>query len=133
MSLRKITALVMCLCRLHNFLITERIRQQGPSRWQPSKGRLGLGVDIDEPLAADALELATNGGIPLEARGEESSAPSQLMDGGHHHNDTTVTFWRNFSRRGAAGEFPRERLCQDVLRGLFQHPTPVQWQAGEIE
>ena len=92
LSLRKVTALVMCLCKLHNFLVNQWLkrRDQGSlkSKRKPSKGRIGLSSDdaVDEPLVADLLELAAQGGVPLESRADDGSSdlavvPAQLMDG----------------------------------------------------
>jgi len=40
---------------------------------------------VDDPLASDELDIAANGGVPIE----ENGTPVQLLDGGHHHDDTT--------------------------------------------
>lgn len=132
LSLRKVTALAMCLCKLHNFLVNERInRSSNKSRRKVSKGKIGLATDkIDEPLAADLLELAAHGGVPLEQRADGSTTvPAQLMDGGHHHEDTTEGFRRQFMRRGLGphGVLPRDRLRDQTLKGLYERPLPATW------
>jgi len=134
LSLRKVTALVMCLCKLHNFLINKRIERQAQvaskSRRKPSKGRVGSASSdaVDELLAADSLELVAHGGVPLEQR-DSALVPMQLMDGGHHHEDTTESYRRQFMRRslGPHGRLPRDRLRDQTLQGQFERPLPATW------
>jgi hypothetical protein len=69
-SVKKMTALVMCLCRLHNFCIDQS----------------DIIVDaINTPV--DDLNIAViEGGVPLEG---VRNVPEQLIDGGSQFDDTT--------------------------------------------
>jgi len=126
-GLRKITAMVMCLCRLHNFLINRRIEERGPSVVRPL-GRPGEDLErVDNPLSGDELDIAANGGVPLE----ENGTPVQLLDGGYHHDDTTAAYRKQFSRRGLSGEFPREIMRDVVLNGGNRRPLPARWLNGQ--
>jgi len=135
-GLRKVTATVVCLCRLHNFLVDVRINaRKGPSATRP-EGRLvegqlaeGDSEDIAPLLATEALEIQAGGAISLVRRAGQDSLPVQLMDGGHHHDDTTEAFRRQFSRRGGKVQ-PREKLKDVVKNGGNQRPVPKKWKTA---
>jgi hypothetical protein len=129
MSLRKITALVMCLCKLHNFCTDIRVsRNVGVAQRAPKSSRIAGDV-APKPLAADELEITTNGGIPLIGGPNNDYSPEQLLDGGNHHSDTTPAFRRQFSRRGLAAfvQLPREKMRDHVESGGYQRPKPARW------
>ncbi len=67
-GLNKTCQLVMCLARLHNFCINER-------------------VGLDKPLATDQVEVTSRGGIPLIPVEMNEHSPAQLLRGGHHFDD----------------------------------------------
>jgi hypothetical protein len=70
MGLKKITALTLCLCRLHNFCIASRISNN---------------KKLLQPLPSDSLEIMAHGGVALEFGG----APAALLHGGEHNDDTS--------------------------------------------
>jgi hypothetical protein len=106
MRLRKITALTLCLCRLHNFCI-------------------GQGQRVDTPLASDTMEILAHGGIALD----NSCTPEGLLHGGEHHEDTTRSFRQNFGRNTllASSCLPRDKLVAMIERNGFERPTPKSW------
>jgi len=119
MDLRKITALVMCLCRLHNFLVDVRVREREREEEED---------DVPPSLAADALEIAGNGGVALVERGSNQRVPAELLDGGHHFEDTTEAFRKAFMRRGIGDAvLPRERLREVVRFGRHERTLPANW------
>mgnify|MGYP007080394643 CR=1 FL=1 len=133
-DLRKITALVMCLCRLHNFLVDVRVRARDIAavRLADSEDATTTSKDqkdVPPSLAGDALEIATNGGVPLVQRGgNDQRVPADLLDGGHHFQDTTEAFRRAFMRRGLGdAQLPRERLTEAVRFGGFERTLPANW------
>ena len=95
-SLEKSGSLVVALCMLHNFCITERLEQAGVSEEYP------------EPLAQDRFNIQSEGGVTLEpsTRDQElnSSSAEQLLHGGHHFDDVPANLCRQFNRttNGAA-------------------------------
>lgn len=115
------------MCRLHNFLVEVRIRENAAAS-TPA----GRRSDETAPpsLAADGVEITANGGVPLVPRGANDSAPEQLMDGGHHFDDTAEAFRRQIMRRGMGdAQLPRERLREVVRFGGHMRPLPPSWQA----
>jgi len=88
-TIEKTNAMVYCLCRLHNFCINV---QEGKA---------------PENMAADSLDIASNGGVPLDVNGN----PSQLMNAGHHFDDVNRNVRRQFER-GQPEELPRDRLLE---------------------
>ena len=121
MGLCKTTALVMALCRLHNFCADIRVCAGMFSPNQPEN-------DVPDSLATDALEIAGNGGVPLVSNENNRTSPEQLLDAGHHHKDTTPAFRRQFSRRGLGlRSLPRETLRDVTFGGGFRRPTPILW------
>ena len=55
LTLQKVGCLVMCLCRLHNFCINERLRDAGSDE-----------EDILPATEVDEFQIASSGGVPLE-------------------------------------------------------------------
>ena len=115
--------MVMCLCKLHNCLVDARLLKKSDKD------------DMPPPLASDILEITANGGVPLSNRGgggEGHEVPVELMDGGHHFDDTTPAFRRQFMRRGVGdAQLPRERLKEVIRFGGFQRPLPGRWQSND--
>ena len=98
-------ALVMCLCWLHNFQVDvwTRAKDIAALRLADSQDAAPPNEDEDDvspSLAGDALEIATNGGVSLVRRGGNQRVPADLLDGGHHFQDTAEAFRRAFMRRG---------------------------------
>jgi hypothetical protein len=121
MGIMKMTSLVTCLCRLHNYCINERLA--GESRNTDDS-------DIPAAMASDSLENIANGGVALEDTGTNRLSPEELLNGGHHNEDTTRAFRRQFERRGMHRdeELPRDRLHKIIVDGGFKGPTPKRWQ-----
>jgi hypothetical protein len=74
----KVTAIVRCLCRLHNFCIDE------------SFGREGDSGEVDEPLDSDEANIVLGGGSSLlVAAGDSTFLPEALLHGGDHFDDVS--------------------------------------------
>jgi DDE superfamily endonuclease len=104
MSLKKVTGLTLCLCRLHNFCIDHREKK------------------LLTPLASDTMENLAHGGISLEDNGAD-----ELLHGGQHHDDTTRTFRQSFARStifDLRTVLPRDRLVQMIKSSGFTRPLP---------
>lgn len=126
MSLRKIAALAMALCKLYNFCTDIRVsRNVGVSQSAPKS--LRLSAEAPKPLAADELEITANGGIPLVGNPMNDYSHEQLLDAGNHHADTTAAFRRQFSRRGIAAleQLSREKLRDAVAAGGLCVPNQL--------
>jgi hypothetical protein len=72
-GLAKTTALVMCLCRLHNYCIDHR------------EGNVRSPNSVPPLTARDQADINVHGGIPLDERNNNS--PDQLLHGGEHFDD----------------------------------------------
>jgi len=115
MGLKKICRLVMCLARLHNFCINERVGNELP------------------PLPVDAVEISAHGGIPLERNtynGFNDSSPEQLLHGGDHFDNVYPGELRRIEARACwtlDGKLPRDFLVAKVVEQELKRPTPKQW------
>ena len=102
-TLKKIMAVVSCLCRLHNFLIDDK--------------------DDSEPVLfteEDEWSLAVNGAAPMVVR-NGIHLPGQLVDAGHHQDDDP-----HRSRRERGGDppaLPRAQLLAKVVERNLRRPT----------
>jgi len=114
----KTTALVLTLCRLHNFCITERLMKKN-------------GSSLPENLATDDLNLTLGGAVPLvsvrmEAHptGYHKHSPEQLLHGGDHFDDVDRRIHINIeSRAKDDGPLPRDELHDLVAnKGLVRPP-----------
>ena len=128
MGIRKVVALVICLCRLHNFCINRRIKERNSNLSEEDVD------DIPPPTARDAMEIAGNGGVPLEPVDERNrsheASPEQLLHGGEHFDDTTPQFRRQFERRNIntrGGFVPRDKLLDIVIKGGYKRKLPQSW------
>jgi hypothetical protein len=118
MGVRKIIALTICLCRLHNFCIAAN----------------STSSKLMTPLCSDALEILGHGGVPMTGSG---GIPEQLLHGGEHHNDTSRLYRQGYRRAavttGLDAHCPREKVMKLLEKKGLQRPTPKTWttQAGE--
>jgi len=114
-GLKRTNALVMSLCRLHNFCINNRVKQPTAS------------------LAADAAEIEVHGGVPLVARPGNRHSPEQLIRRDDHFDDASRAFMRQVERQNAraleVGEaFPRDTMLASVEQQQLSRPPPDDWQ-----
>ena len=117
-ELKKVTSLVLALCKLHNYCID--CRMEG----------------VPQPLAEDLLEIGSLGGVPIEfqSHGEglnNENSPEQLLHGGEHNDDTSQLYRKQYARSALAhsqeSRLPRDRLHEDIVAaGNFERPA-VQW------
>ena len=111
MGLNKITSLTMALCKLHNFLIDQRIERM---------------------TSTDMAHLRRGQNISLQQH-EDDDVPNELLHGGEHFDDVgTNEIRRENYRRNRDATQNNERLPRDVLKdavtnqGLVR-PTPRNW------
>lgn len=100
MTLKKVTALTLCLCRLHNFCIDHR----------------------GDKLIAPALMS--------DDVAEQAMTSEDLMHGGEHHEDTSRNLRQEFGRSGmpsSSSVLPRDRLMQLVKDSGFKRQLPKNW------
>jgi hypothetical protein len=114
LPIAKVTALVRCLCRLHNFCIDER---------------LSLVVDshddcIAEPLDSDLANITLAGGAAI-LNGSDLFNPEELLHGGEHFDDVSRTV--RVSRKKNSELLPREIMCLLVEEYDLRRPTPKNW------
>ena len=127
-GLKKTTALVACLCRLHNYCLNCRIDEEGQD-----EGRNDLEVPVlgmpAPSLAIDEAEIASNGGIPLEQTEDNSFSPEQLLHGGEHFEDVPNYYRQQYARLQSDDILPRDLLYGMVMEQGLKRPTPVGWNA----
>jgi hypothetical protein len=120
MGLSKITAMVMCLCRLHNYCINQRLQRNRTAA-------------AESPFAQDYAYILARGGVPLERTNDNNLSPSQLLHGGEHYDDTSRNARRQFERLvindGSLVEqvLPREKLHRLVTDKQLKRPKPTSW------
>jgi DDE superfamily endonuclease len=109
MSLKKITAMTLCLCRLHNFCIDHR-----------------GGKTMALALPSDDAESIAQRGLGNEITSED------LLHGSEHHIDTTRGLRQEFARTGLpspSSVLPRDRLLKLVEKTGFTRPLPKRWES----
>ena len=126
MGLRKSSSLVICLLKLHNFCVDERLASKAARPNDDS-------VDIAPALGADNLEIISNGGFFADEETttmgfSASHGIDELVGGGHHNDDSSPLVRQQFARRGRTGEpLPRDRLHAIVERKGLKRPKPRHW------
>ncbi|CAB9524784.1 unknown protein [Seminavis robusta] len=101
-TIAKVTAVVRCLCRLHNFCVNERLeRKAAATISQVDSPGEELTLDMAERLASDDMNIVVGeGGMLLEGAGEEYR-PEPLLHGGEHFDD--ISYWSRVSRKRKSG------------------------------
>jgi hypothetical protein len=111
-SAKKTTALVTCLCRLHNFCIDQS------------------DIIVAKNTGVDDLNIAVEGIVPLAGTRD---LPEQLIGGGSHFDDTTSRERRQDAERArnllgaTAQELPRDILHRMVVQKDLCRPRPEAW------
>ena len=119
-GIQKTTALLVILCRLHNFCIDRRL----------IAGSDGSLYPYPSPLAMDNADIITHGGISMdfEAEGLNDFSPEELLHGGEHFDDVTRDQVRQMQRAGcefSADALPRDILHDSVIMQGLTRPTPT--------
>ena len=129
MGLRKSTSLVICLLKLHNFCIDERLAS---SKNRDTPRGTVVTEDIAPALGADNLEIICNGGFSADEETmtlgiSASQGIAEIVGGGHHHDDNSPLVRQQFARRGSSAGVPRDRLHDIVVSKGLKRPTPRHW------
>jgi hypothetical protein len=115
-TIAKTTAMVMCLCRLHNFCID--IQQS-----QVPQGR-----DSDT-LAISLSRSINNPESPSKTNPGNEYRPVELLDAGYHFNDINRHSIRSTSKANSNIILPRENMLQIIIEKDLRRPTPVNWRS----
>jgi DDE superfamily endonuclease len=120
LPISKVTSLVRCLCRLHNYCVDERLermRSSAPEQHEPD--------DDDEldHLDSDHANIVLAGGYAIE----RDDPPHDLLHGGDHFDDVSRAVRVNRSRRVSGEVLPRETMCAIVENRGLRRPTPARW------
>ena len=109
-GLTKTTALVMGLCRLHNFCIDHC----------SSVAATGL--------AQDNCEIESNGEVALLEQEGNVMSPDQLLHGGEHQDDVNRHIRAGIERLAAVDQqLPCDKLHDVVLSKQLRRPPPQGW------
>ncbi len=104
-GMHKVTALVMALCRLHNYCINQR-------------------MDPGEPLEDVIAYNVSHGGFEIEETNGERIRPTALIGGGDHFDDVPCNVRR---RQALSSRHHKDCLLQSVINQGLAHPKPVGW------
>ncbi|KAL7552690.1 hypothetical protein ACHAWF_015923 [Thalassiosira exigua] len=133
-TVKKVMAIVMAMCRLHNLLIDFGDTSADATRTECDE--LHLAMEGAVPVIARGDAVATRDGVTLP----RARVPLQLMDAGHHHADDPTRRRRlderrrsvSRQRRASAGQgsdseddnkLPREKMYEEILdKGLRRPP-----------
>jgi len=106
-TIKKINALVLCCCKLHNFLVDQRSESNPPT------------VNTPE----DRLNLELNGAVPMNgvAGTGNTAIPDQLLNGGEHFDDDPS---RSIRRRHVPSQnvLPRDSMHALVITNDYRRP-----------
>ena len=115
LTISKVGSLVLCLCKLHNFCINERIKRN-----QPEGSEQPLSA-----LAQDLFAIASEGGVPFEVSRDLS--PEQILHGGEHFDDLPRDLRRQTERLERDEVLPRDVLHNLVELKSLTRPLPSEW------
>ena len=114
-TIKKVTSLVHCLCRLHNFLVDANVREE---------------TDTPAPTSGDVLNMHLNGGYETTLRSvdevsgiQQMAIPDEMIGGGEHHDDDEgQSMRRAIARRNANADLPRERIHRMISGADLRRP-----------
>ena len=108
-SIKKTNAMVLSLCKLHNFCTNRKIV-------------------VEPPCARDEFHISWNGGIDLNFFSQNKVIPTPLIGGGSHFDDLAPSNQRQFKRKEGNTEIvPRDALFQHIVQHQLERPTPKNW------
>jgi DDE superfamily endonuclease len=120
LPISKVTALVRCLCRLHNFCINERLL----ANLVNAPGTANGDPVVAQPLDSDLANIALAGGAYI-LNGTDQFNPEELLHGGEHFDDVSRSV--RVSRK-KSDILPREYMCNLIEEYDMRRPTPKNWQ-----
>lgn len=113
-TMKKVCAIVSCLCRLHNFLIDEKEGQ--PPVDSISQDSLNMSINGATPLS----RIAEVRNIPVSRENRNVLLPEQLLNAGHHFVDDPLRLRRRDADIGVV--LPREFMASNLpVNGLGEH------------
>jgi hypothetical protein len=124
-GMKRTTALVMCLSRLHNFCIDSRLGNASAVHEAPVPVVL-----VPPALLLDEDEVSIAGGLLMPSRaGQNQTVPEALLNGGEHFDDVDRQHLRAAERVAARdGEvLPRDLLHDLVVAKGLVCPPPAAW------
>jgi hypothetical protein len=113
-SIKKTVATVACLCKIHNFLIDRRLGETD-----------NMEHTVPDMTPQDELNVAVEGGVPLECVGTSTDVvPAQLLGAGEHFDDDPrYTVRRRISERHGEHMLPRASLLHHVMERGLRRPV----------
>jgi hypothetical protein len=123
LPISKVTSIVRCLCRLHNFCIEERLSRMLDQATQESPFE-EINEEVADHLDSDQVNILLSGGSSLFT--DTTFSPEALLHGGEHWDDVSRNV--RVSRRGTGTDkLPREVMCEIVENRGLRRPTPNTW------
>jgi len=116
-SVNKVPALLICLCRLHNFCLNK-----GESQVRVNNNTAFGSYSMPGNVVEDEIYLR-EGGIRLKSSQDAQNVSTQFMAAGHHFQDSS-----EWDRRRAtieaqrSGPLPRDRLLDDIIDSSLRRP-----------
>jgi DDE superfamily endonuclease len=123
LPISKVTTMVRCLCRLHNFCIDERLDRDRNKHLMQGLPTEQEDEEVADHLDSDRMYISLGAGSSLVDGGVDD-----LLHGGDHFDDVSRAV--RVSRRKSKSEevLPRETMCATVEKWDLRRPTPIKWQ-----
>ena len=130
-SIAKVSALIRCLCILHNFCINERL-----GTIENERENMNENQEIDYLVPPTDINDSTNimiaGGINLTNivtvdvdNNSIENRMNELLDGGQQFNDTTYQFRDEREQQCEYDSLPRTKMLNKIiLQGYDSRPNP---------
>ena len=120
-SIAKVSALIRCLCILHNFCINERLGKIENERENINENQetdyLVPPTDVNDStniMIAGGINLTNIVTVDVDNNSIENRM-NELLDGGQHFNDTTQTFRDEREQQCEYDSLPRTKMLNKII------------------
>jgi hypothetical protein len=120
-GVKKTCAMVMALCRLHNFCVNNDAADHDSAATSEESV-------VPAPLEEDLAFAAIWSGVELQATATNAHEPTGLLHGGEHFNDANRNIRRRLQDRAGTIILPQQILHDSVVNQGLRRPTPRHWQ-----
>jgi DDE superfamily endonuclease len=127
LPIAKVTAMVRCLCRLHNYCVNERIARREIRTFDKDYSEQE-NDDVADHTESDLVNIVLGGGSSLVHEDNHGFDVEGLLHGGEHFDDVSRNVRVSRRKLSDCTILPREIMCESVARQDLRRPTPVKWQ-----